>query len=113
MTFAKTAMITLSFLVAGTGAAFADYDAWIAGGMGVYSATSMSAMEAKEMATAKCSEAEGVECSGAFALTAGSAVVSASCAMGDMSGYVVGQSEMAVEKMIEASDFTAEDCSMM
>lgn len=113
MRILKVLAVSLPLSLALTSAAFAGYDGWVAGGMGIYSATSMSAAEAKDMATLKCSAAEGVACSGAFALSAGSAVVSASCAKGDMSGYVVGQTMSAVEKLIEASAFTMDDCAMM
>ena len=113
MRILKVLAVSLPLSIALTGAAFAGYDGWVAGGMGIYSATSMSAAEAKDMATLKCSAAEGVACSGAFALSAGSAVVSASCAKGDMSGYVVGQSESAVGKLIESSAFSINDCTMM
>ena len=113
MPFTRLAVVSAAALLMSSAPAFADYDGWVAGGMGVYSATSGMASEAKDMAMLKCAAAEGVQCSGAFALTAGSAVMTAHCVSGDMSGYVVGQTESAVKKLIESSAFGIKDCAMM
>lgn len=106
----KMTALSPALLVVLSGPTLAAYDGWIAGGLAVYGVTAATAAAAKQQAISVCSEAEGAPCGGAFALDAGSPVASARCQSGNLSGYVVGETRQAVERMIVRSSFTMSEC---